>query len=79
MENGGVVAILDYFGGAISRKNQALTSTSGLAGFDAIDSVGAEQIVARFKKGMHLFAAAVEGNFALLLRNIKRKLALFIA
>ncbi|PYL98291.1 MAG: hypothetical protein DME27_05770, partial [Verrucomicrobia bacterium] len=38
-KNGGVVAILDYFGGAISRKNEALTGTSGLAGFDAIDAV----------------------------------------
>src|SRR5438552_3862102 len=72
-KNGGVVAILDYFGGAISRKNEALTGTSGLAGFDAIDSVGTEQIVGCFKKSMHLFATAVEGNIALLLRNVKTK------
>src|SRR5207245_5644922 len=68
-----VVAILDYFGGAISRKNEALTGTSGLAGFDTIDPVGAEQIVSCFEKSMHLFATAVEGNIALLLRNVKTK------
>jgi len=44
---------------AISRKNEALTSTSGLAGFDAIDAVGAEQIVGRFKRHA-LFATAVK-------------------
>src|SRR5207247_3204437 len=41
----GVVAVLDHFGGAISRQEQAFTGTSGLAGFDAIDSVSAKQIV----------------------------------
>ena len=58
-KNGGVVAILDYFGGAISRKNQALTSTSGLAGFDAIDSIGAEELVRVVQQIALLFSAAL--------------------
>src|SRR5439155_1327556 len=69
----GVVAVLDHFGGAISRQDQAFTGTSGLAGFDAIDSVSAKQIVCCSKESMHLFASAVKGNFPLLLRNIKTK------
>src|SRR5438477_11257664 len=72
-KNGSVVAILDYFGGAISRKNEAFTGATGLAGFAAIDTVGAEQVVRCSQESVHLFATAAEGNFALLLRNIKTK------
>src|SRR5207244_8440064 len=72
-KNCGTVTILDYFGGAISRKDEAFASMSRLAGFDAIDSVAAEQIIGCSKESVHLFTSAVERNFALLLRNIKTK------
>src|SRR5207253_3953566 len=72
-KNCGAVAILDYFGGAISRKDEAFAGTRRLAGFNAIDSVCAEQIVGCSKESVHLFASAVKRNFALLLRNIKTK------
>src|SRR6059058_3723875 len=72
-KNCGVVAIVDHFGGAISRKDETFASMGRLACFDAIDSVCAEQIVGCSKESMHLFSGTVERNFPLLLRNIKTK------